>query len=282
MKLDTKMLKTITLLYVEDDEIIRNQTISLFDKIFKKVYIAEDGSIGLDIYNNNQDDIDIIVTDINMPKMDGLEMIENIHNIQKVSIPTIITSAHTDSKNLLNAIDIHVDKYITKPIKVKDLTVSIVELVSKYRRTNKLEALAKDLVIKSTNDDKKNEELSYLLNIATKENELFKTIIDDFVSKFKTDKNGIITEVTPKFCRFFNYSDDEIIGQNINKLKCSSCSQESFQQLMLKAIHTKQTITSRHAFKTNGKKSIMCDVTMNPNYGSDFLVSGYTFYLDVI
>jgi PAS domain S-box-containing protein len=282
MKLDTKLLKTINLLYVEDDKIIRDQTVLLFDKIFKKVYAAKDGCNGLDIYKKNQDNIDIVVTDINMPEMDGFEMIKNIHNIQKVSIPTIITSAHTDSKYLLNAIDIHVDKYIRKPILIKDLTVSIVELVSKYRRTNKLESLAKDLVVKSSSDDKKNLELSYLLNIATKENKFFKTLIDDFVSKFKTDKNGIIIEVTPKFSRFFNYSEDEIIGENINKLKCSSCSQDSFQQLMLKAIHTKQTITSTHTFTTNEDKSIICDVTMTPNYGSDSLVSGYTFYLDVV
>ena len=282
MKLDTKKLKTITLLYVEDDEAIRTQTFLLFEKIFKKVYVAQDGQVGLDTYTKNQDNIDIIVSDINMPNMSGLVMIENINNIQKISIPKIITTAHTDSENLLNAMDIHVDKYIRKPVQIKDLTVSIVDLVSKYRRSNKIESLAKGLVIKSNNDDKKTQELSYLLNIRTKENELYKTIIDDYVSKFRTDKNGMIIEVTPKFNRLFDYTDDEIIGENINKLRCTSCSQESFQKLMLKAIHSKQMITSTHTFTTNTDKSIVCDVTMTLEYGSDSLVSGYTFYLDMI
>ncbi|MEA3554177.1 MAG: response regulator [Campylobacterota bacterium] len=282
MKLDTKKLKTITLLYVEDDDTIRNQTFSLFEKIFKKVYVACDGQVGLDTYSKHQDNIDIIVSDIHMPKLNGLDMIEKVNNIEKVSIPKIITTAHTDSQNLLNAIDIHVDKYIRKPVQIKDLTVSIVNLVSKYRRSNKLESLAKGLVVKSNHDDKKTQELSYLLNIKTKENELFKNIIDNYVSKFRTDKNGIIMEVTPKLSRLFEYEDDELIGENINKLKCTSCSQESFQKLMLKAIHSKQTVTATHTFTTNSDKSIVCDVTMTPSYGSDSLVSGYTFYLDII
>ena len=282
MKLDTKKLKTITLLYVEDDELARTQTVSLFEKIFKKVYVAQNGQVGLDIYTKNQDDIDIIITDISMPEMSGLEMVEQINSIQKISIPKIIITAHTDSQNILNAFEFQIDKYIRKPIQVKELTVSIVDLVSKYRRINKLESLAKGLVIKSNNDDKRTQELSYLLNIAIKENELYKTIIDDFVSKFKTDKTGIITEVTPKFNRLFEYSDDEILGENINKLKCTSCSQESFQKLMLKAVHSKQAITSTYTFATNSSKSIVCDIMMTPNYGSDSLISGYTFYLDVI
>ena len=280
MKLDTKKLKTITLLYVEDDDIIRNQIFLLFDKIFKKVYVAQNGEIGLETYNKYKNDIEIIVTDINMPKINGLDMIEKINKIQNIAIPKIVITAHTDSENILNAMNIHVDKYIKKPIQVKDLTVSIVNLVSKYRRSNKLESLAKGLVIKSNNDDKKTQELSYLLNIKTKENELFKTIIDDFVSKFKTDKNGIITEVTPKFCRLFEYTDDEIVGEDINKLKSTSCSQESFQKLMLKAIHSKQTVTATHTFTSSSNKSLVCDLTMTPSYGADSLVSGYTFYLD--
>ncbi len=281
MKLDTKQLKTISLLYVEDDDIIRNQTYTLFEKIFKKVYIAEDGESGLKIYSEEKENIDIIVTDINMPKVNGLDMIKNINLIESTPIPKIVTTAHTDSENLLTAMSHDVDKYITKPIQVKELTVNIVNLVLKYRRSNKLESLAKDLAIKSNQENKKNQKLSYLLNIKTKENELYKTIINDYVSKFETDKNGIILEVTPKFNRLFEYTEDEIIGENINRLKCPTCTQESLQKLMLRAIHSKQTVTTTQTFTKSSGISIICDVTMTPNYGSNFLVSGYTFYLDI-
>ena len=282
MKLDTKELKTITLLYVEDDELIRKQTATLFEKIFKKLYLAEDGQSGLETFIAHKDDIDVVVTDINMPRLNGLDMIEKIDQIGDFLIPNIVTTAHTDSKNLLNAIDLHVDKYITKPIQVKELTISIVNLVAQYRKANRLESLAKGLVKKSNSDDKINKELGNLLKIKSRENKLYKNIIEDFVAKFSTDKNGNIIEVTAKFNRLFNYHNDEVIGKNINILKCTSCSQESFQKLMLKAIHTKATLNSTHTFTTNNNKSIIFDVTMTPNYGSDSLVSGYTFYLDLV
>ena len=282
MKLDTKELKTITLLYVEDDEIIRKQTSILFEKIFKKLYLAEDGQRGLEVFIENKDDIDVVVTDINMPNLNGIDMIAKIDQEGDFLIPTIVTTAHTDAKNLLDAIDKHVDKYITKPIQIKELTISIVNLVAQYRKSNRLESLAKGLVKKSNSDDKINKEMGNLLKIKSRENKFYKSIIEDFVAKFNTDKNGTIIEVTEKFNRLFNYHRDDIIGQNINILKCTSCSQESFQKLMLKAIHSKKTITSTHTFTTNDNKSIVCDVNMTPNYGSDSLVSGYTFYLDLV
>ena len=281
MTFNTKELKTISILYVEDDELIRAQTFTLFEKLFKKVFMAYDGDDGLNIFKNNRNEIDIIVTDINMPKMNGLEMIKQINKLES-SIPVIVTTAFTDPKFMINAIDNDVDKYITKPVQVKELTTSIVNLVFKYRKSNKLQKLAKELVIKSNHDDKRAHELNNILENKFKENEYYKTIIDNFVATFQTDKNGILIHVSTKFCRLFDYEKDEIIGKNINILKCESCMQESFQKMMLKAIHSKKTISSAHTFMTNDNKQIVCDVTMTPKYGSDTLINGYSFYLDVV
>ena len=280
MKLDTKELKNITVLYVEDNEMVRTQTEKILNKLFKHAFIAEDGVEGFEVYTKHKDEIDVIVTDINMPHLSGLDMIKKINKLHP-SIATIVTTAHSDSENLLKAIDINIDKYITKPIQIKELTVSIVELVLKYRRINNMEELAKSLVQKTSQTDKENNELSTELEIVLKQNYYFKTIIDHLIVNFKTDKNGNITSFSTKFKNFFGY-DDSILGKNINILQCASCVQDSFQKLMLKAIHTKKTVIATYTFRTNSNRTIEAEVTMTPSYGEDSLVNGYTFYLDII
>jgi len=280
MKLDTKQLQHITILYVEDDDIVSSQTKKILDKLFKKVYVGFDGKDGLALYKKNIDDIDVVVTDINMPNMNGLDMIKEINKLNK-SLPTIVTSAYSDSDNLLKAIDINVDKYITKPILIKELTVTIVELVLHYRRINNIENLAKNLVQKTTQTDKENDELNTVLEMAQNHNIYLKSIVDTMVINFQTDKNGNITAFSTKFKAFFQYNED-IIGKSIDILKCESCEQESFQKLMLRAIHTKKTVIAKYTLITNNERKFETEVTMTPFYGKDALVDGYTFYLDIL
>lgn len=282
MKLDTKELKTITVLYVEDDALVRDQTKTIFEKLFHKVIVAFDGQEGLEKFKQNKDEIDVIVSDINMPNMNGLEMMKEIDKINN-SIPTIITTAHTNSDFLISAIDISVDKYISKPLQIKELTISIVKAVLKYRRLNNIENLAKNLVTKSTQVDDINSTLTQKLDFYEKENSYYKAIVDTLVVTFKIDKSGNITEGSDKFFRFFNFEKDEIIGANINELQCENCdAEESFQKLMLKAIHTKKTVVSTYTFKTDDNVSVKCDLTLSSLYDSNSLVNGYVIYLDVL
>jgi len=206
MKLDSKQLKNITILYVEDDLLVREQTEKILKKLFKKVYVAVDGKEGLELYKEFISNIDVVVTDINMPNMNGLDMIKEINNLNK-SIPTIVTTAHSDSHNLIKAIDINVDKYITKPIQVKELTVTIVDLVLTYKRINNIENLAKTLVQKTTLNDKENSELTGELEFVKNQNRYFESIVDNMVLNCKIDKNGNFLEVSNKLKVFFEYSD---------------------------------------------------------------------------
>jgi PAS domain S-box-containing protein len=281
MLLDTKKLKKISVLYVEDDESVREQTLGLFDRIFKKVFVACDGEEGLEQFKNNGSQIDIIVTDINMPNKNGLEMVREINKIVS-NIPIIVTTAHTDSEHLLNAIDLNVDKYISKPVQIRDLTVTIVELVAKYKRLDNIESLAKTLVQKSNDDNVVNEELKEKVDFLEKTVEHYKEIMDSLVFTLETDKHGVITAASKKFLTFFDYSKSELFGKNLSELKCSSCNGINFQQLMLKSLHEKKTIVSEHVFKTNNGQSVVFDVAMTPVYGDDSFVTGYKFYMDLI
>ncbi len=281
MKLDTKELKSITLLYVEDDILIREQTNKILTKLFKKVFCAYDGQNGLEIFKENSKEIDVIVTDINMPNLNGLEMIRAINKLQS-SLPTIVTTAHTDSSYLIDAIDLNVDKYISKPIQIKDLTIAVVDNVLKYRRANNIENLAKSLVTKSSKDESLNSNLINQVEQLTKQNKYYKAIIDNLVVTSKIDKNGNFVEVSDKFLRFFGFSKENILGENINILQSENCSQESFQKLMLRVIHTKKTIISSYLLVTSENRTINCDLTLTPNYDSSSLISGYTVYIDIL
>ncbi len=281
MQLDTKKLKKISVLYVEDDESVREQTLGLFERIFKKVFVAQDGIEGLKKFKENIPQIDIIVTDINMPNMNGLEMVRDINRIVP-NIPIIVTTAHTDSEHLINAIDLNVDKYISKPVQVRDLTIAIVELVAKYKRLHNIESLAKTLVQKNNEDIVENEELKVKLDHQEKMIEHYKMIIDSLVFTMETDKLGVIKSVSKKFLTFFDYSESELLGKNISQLKCTTCNSGSFQQLMLKSVHTKKTIVSEHTLITGNGQKVTFDVAMTPIYGRDSFVSGYTFYMDLI
>ena len=104
---------SIKLLYVEDHKELREETKGLFEPFFNNIITAIDGNDGFDKFINN--DIDIIITDMNMPRVNGLEMIEKIRKIDK-HIPILALSAHNETNYLINCIKLGVDGYLLKPI----------------------------------------------------------------------------------------------------------------------------------------------------------------------
>jgi len=109
--------KDLKVLYVEDNEETRVSTKMLLENIFSNIIVAKDGKEGLDIFNENKD-IDIIITDINMPIMNGLEMSREIKDI-KPFVPIIVLSAHNESHYLTEAIEIGMEGYLIKPLNIE-------------------------------------------------------------------------------------------------------------------------------------------------------------------
>jgi len=110
---DFEILKDLNLLYVEDNLDIRNELEKILKRFFKSVHTAENGKEGLDLFYNINPDM--IVTDIRMPVMDGLEFSRGVRSINK-EVPIIITSAHNESEYLIQAIDLGIDRYVVKPV----------------------------------------------------------------------------------------------------------------------------------------------------------------------
>lgn len=103
----------ISILVVEDEKMARELIYNILSKKFKSVILASNGEEALKLYKNNY--FDIVVTDIKMPKMSGIELVKEIKKINQNQY-TIVISAHSDSDKLINLINIGVDKFILKPV----------------------------------------------------------------------------------------------------------------------------------------------------------------------
>lgn len=122
-------LKNKTVLYIEDDKFIREQTSSLLNVVFENVFIAQDGQEGLDLFKKNSDNIDAIVTDINMPVLTGIQMCKELKACSQFNTPIIGVSAYSDDDNMLNESKGLFTLYLRKPIEIKDLIDSIEEVI---------------------------------------------------------------------------------------------------------------------------------------------------------
>ena len=186
-----EILKTVTVLYVEDDESIQTPTKEILQRVVKEVYTASNGQEGLNLFaklRNEKINIDIVITDINMPKMSGLSMMRSIRSLDKY-IPFILTTAHAEEEYFLDAISLGVTYYAIKPVVMKDLLLQV-ELICKTKY--------QELVIENK----------------YKENEQYLDIINKVAIVSKTDFKGNITFANNVFSEVSGYTSDELIGQN--------------------------------------------------------------------
>lgn len=111
-------LKAVTILYAEDEVGIRKNIMKTLRYYAKDVYEASNGKEALELYEKYKPDI--ILSDIHMPIIDGIEFIKKIREVDKLT-PVVMITAHTDKKYLLEAVELHMEKYLIKPINTKTL-----------------------------------------------------------------------------------------------------------------------------------------------------------------
>lgn len=126
------MLKDKTILYVEDDISLQQNIKEIFNHFFKKIYIASDGDDAYSLYIENQNSIDILITDINMPNTDGITLSKAIREYDK-NLPIVIISAYTNTDYLLDSIDINIIKYITKPLTTQKVMTLLDKLLEHFQ-----------------------------------------------------------------------------------------------------------------------------------------------------
>ncbi len=123
----------LTLLYVEDDDALRAQFVRILSAKFKEVYEAVDGLQALQKYEELSPDM--MLVDINIPKIDGLEVVELVRKSDKHT-PIVVLSAYSDQVKLLKAITLGLSEYLIKPVPQKKLLSLFEKMAEKYEKNN--------------------------------------------------------------------------------------------------------------------------------------------------
>ncbi|MFU8845025.1 MAG: response regulator, partial [Bacteroidales bacterium] len=117
----------ISVLFVEDDDLLRAIYERILDKLVDRLYIASNGKEGIEAYHTHHPDM--IITDIMMPVMDGLEMVEEIRKINR-DVRLVILSAYGEAEYFMDAIKIGVNSFLLKPVETKKLISLVQELAN--------------------------------------------------------------------------------------------------------------------------------------------------------
>ena len=142
MSHDLSLLHTMccnyTVLYAEDDEQTQESMANILKRLFHTVHLAPNGEVGLELFNKHHPHL--VITDIQMPKLNGLDMSKAIKEVAPET-PIIITTAFNEERYFLSAIEHGVDSFLFKPIDKQKLFHTLLKTVSQIA----YEAKAKEL-----------------------------------------------------------------------------------------------------------------------------------------
>lgn len=229
-KINKNILKNTTVLYVDDEKEIRDKIEYFLAEYLEELYIASNAKEAIKLFKEKRPDI--IITDIQMPGMNGIEMLKQMDI--KSKIPVIITTAHSDADYFIEAIELKVDKFVMKPIDLVELVETIQTLIEGSKLKQRLI-----------------------------ENNKLLEIIDENVLMSITDEDGVIVDVSSAFCQFVGYSKDELIGHTHRILKDEN-NEKSFYENMWKVIKEGKVFKSE--LKNRKKSNEICwvNLTISP------------------
>jgi len=242
------LTKNLNILYVEDDLVLRTQTTSLLECFFANVIVGEDGLQGLESFKSNK--IDIIITDIHMPGLNGLEMVKEIKKIDD-NVPVIVCSAFNEPKFLLECISLNIQEYLLKPLDFNKFKIVLKKIIDK----NIIERKASLL------------------------NDYEKALMRSSVIS-KLDANGNFIFVNDKFCELTGYEEEDVLNKHFNLLRKKKSNK--LTKLLKKIENTKEYWHGKLKNKTKSGENIWLNITINPIYGENRVIKEYlVIYNDI-
>ncbi|EAH5169703.1 butyrate response regulator transcription factor BumR [Campylobacter jejuni] len=139
--------KELIILVVEDEVKARESMINILSERFSKVIGAQNGDEGLKKFKKFKPDL--IITDIAMPIMDGLDMAREIKEISD-DVPIVVLSAYSEKERLLRSIDIGIDKYLIKPVDIEELFKVLDYLIGEKIEANMLVKISEEYQFNKT------------------------------------------------------------------------------------------------------------------------------------
>ena len=178
-------LKDKNVLYVEDEIEVLENISELLKNYFGEFYTATDGEMGYELFLEHK--IDLLIVDVEMPKMNGIELINKIRQENR-DVHIVVVSAYTNTDYLLECIEHKIDLYLIKPLtsrKIRELLIKLDENFKKYHT---------DSILHLDNEfhfDTQSSQLIYgkeQVNLTKKEKEL--------LSLFLENKNTLVSFMT--------------------------------------------------------------------------------------
>jgi len=205
--------KKLKILYVEDNQETRNQAVKVFENFLDHIDIAIDGLDGLTQYKQKTTNYyDLIISDINMPNMNGMDMSEEILKINNEQHILIIT-AHNNPEYLQELINIGITNYIHKPVRMDNLIQAFAKVIDIFDKKNQANQEFNKI-------SKLNHELDALVDS-----------FDTYVIASRTDLKGKITYASKAYEIISGYKESELIGQPHSIVRHPDMPSLAFKQL---------------------------------------------------
>jgi DNA-binding response OmpR family regulator len=207
-----------------EDETDAREILSFYlNTIFEEVTVAKDGKEGLNIYEDNLKkgkEFDLILTDIKMPNMDGMSMLENIYTLNQ-NQKFIIVSAYKDEEKLLKSISLKVLGYFVKPLNVDNVMEMLRQ--AKEEVLKEKEAVIQTIKINSFFSYNKNEKLLYekdkIVKLSKKETEALDILVKNRgkiveINTFKKEIWGVSETLDSTFRTMMKRLKDKLNGKD--------------------------------------------------------------------
>jgi CheY-like chemotaxis protein len=221
MKLNEELFKTLNILYVENDEKIKENFSYTLNRLFNKVFLCSDGLVALEKFtqqNNTSEKIDVILSEYSIPSLNGLELLFKIRDINK-NVPFIFITHETDIDLLLNSLRYDVTDYFFKPINENEILKKIEEAC----------------IARQYEDE--------ILNYQNEIEDYFE-LINKVAIVYTFDINKKMIYVNDFFTELSKYDKDDILGQDYRSF---------FHYEMPRAIIEEQSLTLENGNKWQGK-----------------------------
>ncbi|QDF29121.1 response regulator transcription factor [Halarcobacter anaerophilus] len=177
------LLKDKSVLFAEDDEIIKKNITDVLKMLFKEVYTVTNGQKAYELYE--EESIDLVITDIKMPLMDGLDLTEKIRK-KDYDIPIILLTNFTQQVILMQAVNLSIDGYITKPIELEDLISTIQKSMKRVVKNKGVIPLSKNIFYSITTQEVYQN--NKLIQLGFKELQLLKLLIKNYKKTVTKDE----------------------------------------------------------------------------------------------
>ncbi len=217
---DLDILQNYNILYLEDDQNLKIHTSDALEDFVNTIYSVSTSKEALNIILNNK--IDVIVSDILLENENGIDFLKFLKEEKNITIPIILTTAHSDTKYLLDAIKLKVENYIIKPININELLDSLHDLllpIFQEKQIQKNHNIIK--TISAITDSKQVEVINFIFDNLNKDN-IFMGSYSDIMSEVNISKptliklfkelsnKNILTKIQHKTYRFDEQTLDKL------------------------------------------------------------------------